>query len=164
MSENAPLRKFIDLADGETLVSLKRGYLKERSAQALVSLLSCLKESFVRVPMNVTMSDRDIEALNAAAKAGTLDAFTAKDEVRLRPEIITSGDGRRFFPMFSRKRDLPEQYAANFRVFEEAVINCVAMAKAMDGLNGLVLDPFGDPFIIPFDVAEMILNAKGIHQ
>lgn len=164
MAENKAYEKYEDLADGAALIALKKEYLKKRDAESLVSLLSCLKESFVHLPMTVVMSDRDRQHLAQAAKEHTLNSFVAEDEVRMRPEVLTSPDGRRYFPVFSAKSMLPKDMEEGISVFEEAMPNCIAMAKAMSGLNGIVLDAFCDPMIIPFDVAEMVLNAKGIHE
>ncbi len=110
MSAEETYKKYEDLADGTTLITLKQDYLKNRDRESLVSLLSCLRESFVWVPMNVKMSERDEQRLRQAAKDKTLDSFKAIDEMRIAPEILTMRDGRRFFPMFSRKVLLPERY------------------------------------------------------
>ncbi|MBE7027328.1 MAG: hypothetical protein E7410_07215, partial [Ruminococcaceae bacterium] len=74
------MKKDIDkktLESGRVLLYLKHEFLSNRSKETLFPLLSCLRDSNVIVPVNVTMSDFDKEKfLNS--KQG--DVVTTSDE------------------------------------------------------------------------------------
>lgn len=153
------MEKYIDpkkLEDGKVLVYFKHKYLEESTEDNIYPLLACLRDSQVLVPMNVTMSEED-EAMFKNADVG--DLLQSKDDIRLIPDILQSDD-KYYFPMFSNKEQMPEDYANHFSIITLPVVQCIEMAKNIDNLNGLVIDAFTDPMVIKFDLADVILKME----
>ncbi len=140
------------LESGKVLLYLKREFLSNRSKETLFPLLSCLRDSDVIVPVNVTVSDSDMKKfLNS--KEG--DIVTTSDEIRCKPDILKNGD-KFFFPMFSNKEQIPKEYGRNFSSIVLSVMQCIKMAKSYEHVCGLVLDAFTEPLVLEYDIADLI--------
>lgn len=151
MEENS----YIDpktLESGKVLLYLKHKFLEDQTEQALLSVLGCLRDSQVIVPVSMTMSEEDKEKLLSAKKG---DKFSASDEIRLKPDILQRGE-QFFFPMFSNKEEMPQKYAANFSTINMSVLQCIQMAKTYEQVTGLVLDAFTDPLVLNYSLADLI--------
>lgn len=143
------------LADGNILLSMKKRLLSEYSNENMVSLLICLHDSTVYVPLTMKMSDRDEEKFKNAKEGEELEC---EDEVHLSPDIFKTDDGSQFFPLFSQPQQIPEEYAKDFSVMPFDISQCLEMAHAIDGVCGIVLDPLTQAVPLPFEVADMILK------
>ena len=153
------MKKYIDpkkLEDGKVLVYLKHKYVEESTEENIYPLLGCLRDSQVLVPMNVTMSEED-EAMFKNADVG--DVVQSKGDIRLIPDILQNDD-KYYFPMFSNKEQMPEDYANHFSIIDLSVVQCIEMAKNIDKLSGLVIDAFTEPMVIKFDLADVIMKLE----
>jgi len=151
------MKKDIDkktLESGRVLLYLKHEFLSNRSKETLFPLLSCLRDSNVIVPVNVTMSDFDKEKfLNS--KQG--DVVTTSDEIRCKPDILKNGDNF-FFPMFSNEEQIPEEYGNNFSKVVLPVLRCINMAKSYEHVCGIVIDAFTEPLVLEYEIADLIFE------
>ncbi len=125
------------LADGTALLVLKMKYLQTRDKRELFPLLNCLRDSWVFVPGDVMDSD-------------------GSDIIRMRPEFLTSRDGKRWLPIFSQAEQLPEEYRRRYSILRMDVPQCLEMAHAASDLSGIVLDAFTSPVTLPFEAADLI--------
>lgn len=141
------------LSDGSVLLNFKKRFALERSQENLVSLLICLHDSTVCVPLTMKMSERDEEKFK---NAGEGEEVECEDEVHLSPDIFKTEDGAMYFPIFSQREQISEEYSKDFSVMPFSVGQCLEMAHSVDGVCGLVLDPLTEPLPLPFEIADMI--------
>lgn len=135
-------------ANGETLKAVKQAFLKDRSFDNLGTVLMCLHNAYVLVPC-----ETDVDENTVAAMA---EGKTAPGEVRFKPDIIEDNDGKKFFPVFSVSGEVPESYGRDFILCEDSFAHCVYMAEHTEGAEGLVLDPYTEPMVLPMSLARSI--------
>lgn len=141
------------LEDGTALLILKTKYLQTGQERELYPFLNCLRDSEVYVPVNVLLSDED----GRRVSEGHTDELLRRDgAIRMRPEFLTSGDGKRWLPIFSQSRQLPDGYRERLSVVKLDILQCLRMAHAAKDLSGLVLDAFTKPAVLPFQVADLL--------
>ncbi len=128
------------LADGNMLRYLKNRFMNDRSQDNLISLLACLRDSVVLVPMNIA---GDSEGVNPVP-------------VRYRPELLRGPDGGLYFPVFTQKETIPETFESNFTWTPVEAVQCVRMAHSENGITGLVIDAFTEVLTMPMNVADLI--------
>jgi len=148
------------LDGGKVLYTIKRMFLDERTPEKLDSLLSCLRDSIVRVPGRAVLSEEDQKRFIEGIKGGVGATFSNEDEVIFEPDILVNDDGERFFPIFCNDEQIPEDYKQNFSIKDIPVFRCIELAKMKDNVNGLVLDPFTEQITIPFEMANIIDRKK----
>lgn len=142
------------LENGKVLCYLKLRFLEDiGDEQAMAALLSCLRDSNVWVPCQVRMEAEDLEQFQAA-KAG--EVITTQEETRLAPDILRAKDGALYFPMFSQREQIPEEYGAHFSLLSIPALRCLSMAHAAEDVEGLVLDAFTRPLMLPFQIADTL--------
>lgn len=144
------------LESGEVLLYLKRSFLEKRSTETLIPVLSCLRDSQVIVPMNVTMSKED-EEMFMNVKAG--DTVKTSGQIRMKPDILQNGENF-FFPMFSNAEQMPEDYRAHFSTINLSVLQCIQMAKSYEQVCGLVLDAFTEPLVLEYELADIVARME----
>lgn len=143
--------KASDLENGNTLVYLKLKFMQEPTQENLLPLLMCLRDSVVTVPFIAEMSEEDKKRV-LECKEG--DTFCNKDEVKLIADILQAKDGNRYFPVFSQKEQMPEDYRNKFTVIPVTALDALKMAHGDKSVQGLVLDGFTFPFVIPFELGD----------
>ena len=141
------------LSDGSVLLALKKKLVAEATEEALISLLSCLKDSKVLVPFNVILSARDQERYRQC-KYG--DTFKNQDSVRMEPDLLRHPDGSLYFPIFTRQEQIPDDYASRFSIVPISAMQCLQAAHDSGGVKGLVLDAFTESFSLPFELADIM--------
>lgn len=134
-------------ANGETLLAVKKAFLKDRNYDTLGEVLMCLHDAYVLVPCAPAADEQQIAEL--------VDG-KAVPEVRFKPDIIEDDNGKKFFPCFSVKEECPDAYGRNFILCEDSFAHCTYIASHTDGCEGLVLDPYTDAMTIPNSLANSI--------
>lgn len=128
------------LLNGKVLLALKNQAIKDASEEKLISMLSCLRDSVVHAPFSPVKGTPN-------SKGGG---------VRMRPEVLRHPNGTVYFPVFSQPAQVPEEYKIRFSILPVSALQCLEMAHAMKDVQGLVLDAFTEPFVIPFSVADLM--------
>ena len=85
------------LESGNVLRYLKLEFLEQPSKETLFPFLECMRDSIVYVPMNAILSENDQLRLKNV-KVGT--RWKNEDEIRMRPDILKSPDGKESIPEF----------------------------------------------------------------
>ena len=115
------------LEDGSVLLFLKHRFVKNPTQANMISILSCLRDSKVFVPMTEEMKPTSIQ------------------------------DGEYYYlPIFSNEEQIPEKYGSQFAVIKISVLECLSMAKSYENIYGLILDPFTEKVILVYALADMI--------
>lgn len=141
------------LQSGNVLLYLKQQFLKNRTTENFMMFASCLRDSVVWVPHVATISAEDKEQLK---KAKVDDIVKTKETIRMKPEILITDGGEKYYPMFSQQKQIPESYKEQFSFIAMQTLICLDNAHANPVLNGIILDPFTEPVILPFDLADFL--------
>lgn len=140
---------------------LKIGFLNNPNRETLANLLGALKESALFIPMSIEMDKSDREKFLKGKKG---DVIQTEHDMKMKPDILRDKDGKLFLPVFSNQAQIPQDYARKFSQISFPTIQCIQMAHATPNLSGLVLDAFTEPFVMPFDVADVLLNIPVFSQ
>lgn len=81
---------------------------------------------------------------------------TEKNNMQFRPGIITNQDGEKFFPAFSDKSQIPEDYAKKFSMIAVPFASCCDLATKIPECSKLLINPFTKQFIINAKLADTI--------
>lgn len=150
--ENAPL-------DAALMLFLGEEDEKKRS-ESFITFLNIMAKRIsegATVPMpfvdvnNALMEGLDIEH----AMAG--DTVQLREEVRLRMDTMTDGDGNLWLPMFLNNRELSKGQTANV-IMPVAILDVLKFGLKGSDLKGVVVNPFGRPFIMPKDLLEKFIE------
>ena len=140
----------------------------EHSKFNFIKVLEQLRNSWVWIPCNLIMSDRDRDAwdkrVKAAAEQGNVESlvgetFTNHDDIRMVPDILKNGD-ELFFPVFT---DLKEMggYGTQFSNIERHFMD--AMVQAYNNENnvaGIVVNAFSESIIIRREMFELFWDKE----
>lgn len=143
------------LEDGKVLLVLKHGFIENRCTETFIPFLSCLRDSEVWVPMIAILSEADQQSLLGVREG---DLWQNKEEIRMKPDTLRSPDGKLWFPVFTQKEQIPEDYAQGFSIVPLPTLRCLNMAHAIDGVEGIVVDAFTDTVVLEFELADIMEN------
>lgn len=144
------------LEDGHLLRYLKHLFLERQDRQTLMEVLSCLRDSEVIVPVRIDVSDEDAKRILSAPKG---QRILTQDKAKLNPALLKSTDGI-FLPVFSSPEQLTAEYAKTVSTMNLSAVSAIRYAQTIENINGLVLDAFNEPMLIPMPSAELILKMK----
>ena len=139
-----------------------RTFNEERNEEHLLNLLFTLKDSFVWIPCNMVMSEADQARLQAMLEEKDPEGligteFTAHDEARLVPDLLTNGE-KLFFPVFSREEAMGE-YGEHFSKIERSFPEAITLAMNNDKKpEGMVVNAFSESFVLTEELCKVILN------
>ena len=142
------------LESGKVLIYLKMR-LQEApwEENALAAFLSCLRDSRVWVPVHLQMEEGDLEQF---MKAGEGDEVTTREEVRMEPDTLRDRNGALYFPIFSQREQIPEDYGMHFSLVAMPALQALDMAHGTKDVVGLVLDGFTKPLPLPMETADLM--------
>ena len=135
-----------------------------------IKLMKILRDSFIWIPCNTILSDADYEAMEKLVKEaqenGGLDTLIGKiishqDNVRLVPDILQKGENF-FFPVFTSAEEMGE-YGMRFSRIEKHFLDAIVLARNNEkNVQGIVINAFSEPFIIPRELFEKIERMPSI--
>ena len=117
----------------------------------MIILSLCYHSNFL-VPCNVYISDADKERF---MNANIGDTVTPTDNIRMKPDILQSGD-ELFFPIFTNCEQMGDDYSNHFSKIEMDFPSVMENVSARGDLSGIVIDAFTSPFVISKDTFEII--------
>ncbi len=150
--DNAPLDAALMLFLGE-----KDDKKRHESFITFLNILAKRISEGAMVPMpfvdvnNTLMEGLDIEH----AKVG--DTVQLQEEVRLRMDTMMDGAGNLWLPMFLNNRELSKGQTANV-IMPVAILDVLKYGLKGSDLKGVVVNPFGRPFIMPKDLLETFIE------
>ena len=155
-----------DLEDGSLLREAIRVFKNDRSERNYIRVLRLLRNSSVWIPCSAVMSERDREMWNkAVAEAGgDPDSligrdFVSRDEIRMVPDILVSGDDH-FFPVFTSEEAMGE-YGDSFSRVQRDFPGVIAMARNNEkNVAGIVVDAFTENFVLVRDLFDTVENME----
>ena len=155
-----------DLEDGSMLEAAVAKFNAERNEANFLDVLEILRDSYVWVPCNAIMSDADKTRFDEMIKSAGEDLsklkgleFTAQDETRLVPDILQNGDDY-FFPIFTNEEAMGE-YGDHFSKVQKHMLEVIQLARNNEKKPvGIVLNAFGDSFVLEQQVWDVVENMK----
>ncbi len=120
----------------EELISLKKDFLEQRNEETLQKVLDCLKDAEVLIPQ----------------------VPTGKGHHGMHTDLFKNEKDDVFYPVFSDEAQLPEEYRNLVKTAVRKASDCIEEAKSLPGVKCLVLDPFSDAMVIPYDIAGIIIE------
>ena len=164
--QSKPL-KAEDLADGTLLKAKIKAAQENLSQLKLIEILRLLHSSDLWIPCQAKYSDADYAELEKAAKeaeaSGDLSSivgrtFTNKDPIRLKPDILQSGDDF-FFPVFTSPEDMGE-YGDGMSKLQRSFLEILDMAEQHEmNVVGIVINAFSENFFLPRDLFDLVRDA-----
>lgn len=154
--------KYVDpesLQDGKVLHAIKSTFLEETTPQRLDALLSCLRDSIVRVPGRAVFTEEDKRRFIEGIKSGIGATISTESDVIFESDILTNDSGERYFPIFCNDEQIPEDYLQNMTIKDIPVFRCIELANMEENIAGLVLDPFTESVVISMEMTQVI-NVK----
>lgn len=142
------------LANGNVLRFLVDRFNKDQTDVNFVSVLRCLRDSFIWIPCSLELSDEDAEKFSNVSVG---DVVQSSGDIKLIPDTLKNGDYL-FFPVFSNCEQMGEDYGKTFSKIEKHFFEAMSMAMVREDICGIVLDAFTQPFVISKDAFEFIGN------
>lgn len=155
-----------DLEDGSLLRNAISAFNTERTEEGLIDIMEILRDSYVWVPYNTVLSEKDQKALvDLLEKAnGNLDAlvgleFSNQDEIKMVPDILRNGE-EFFFPVFITIEDMGE-YGNNFSKVQKHFLEVITMAKnSRKNVSGIVINAFSEPWVLSREIFDLVEGMK----
>ena len=133
---------------------------KEERTKAFMTFINVLakrmsEEAYVPMPFvdvnNAMFTNFDIHNV----KAG--DTFSPKEDVRLRMDTMTTGDGKEWLPLFFNNKELSMGQTANI-IMPIAIYDVLKIGLENNQNEGVVINPFGAAFPLGKDILKIILG------
>ena len=122
-----------------------------------MAVLRCLRDSTVWIPCDVRADNEFFKKLKGA-KPG--DALSLPAGTDVSADTLQCR-GKIYLPVFSAVEQMGD-YGNHFSKIERSFLDAVRLALAKDGVNGIVLDAFTSPFIVPKGDFALLWHLKSM--
>ena len=139
------------LKSGRGLKALIEQFENDRTKQNLISVLHCLRDSFVWIPGTLRMSDADVEKFQNSQVG---DTVTTDEIMKFEPDILQNREDK-FYPVFSSIEEMGE-YGNNFSKVEKHFFEAMSYANFKKETVGIVVNAFSMPFVVPKEWFDII--------
>ena len=145
-----------DLEDGSMLCDAIKLFHERPNNGTLFHVLELLRDSYIWIPCNVIVSEKDQKNMEEASIGMELQF---EEDVRLIPDILMSDDDY-YFPVFTSDREMGE-YGQHFSKVEKHFLEAIALARANEkDIKGIVINAFTESMVIDCELFEVIENLK----
>ena len=127
------------LKSGEVLCGLVVRFIKNRNKENMFSLLSCLRDSNLFVPANVTTN---ADNLDLNGKKGNSVMFPAKGTLTVKPQYYKAKDGFVYLPLYTRMENARQSNLKGASLVNMPYENCLEMLEASEDCTRFLLDPY----------------------
>lgn len=126
------------LASGEVLCGLAVRFISNRNKENMFSLLSCLRDSNLFVPANVTT---DSDNMDIGGKGANPIMFPVKNTITVTPQLYKASDGFVYMPLYTRKENARQEHLKGASLVNMPYENCLQLLEAAQDCTRFVLDP-----------------------
>lgn len=126
------------LANGDVLCGLAVRFVKNRNKENMFSLLSCLRDSNLFVPANVTTDTNNMEI---GGKGANPVMFPVKNTITVKPQLYKAADGHIYMPLYTRKENARAEHLKGASLVNMPYENCLELLAASEDCTRFVLDP-----------------------
>ena len=85
------------------------------------------------------------------------DIFTLDQELRLRIDTVSTGDGIEWIPLYTDEEEINKQPTANVHI-NMPIANIIKGAYYGEGIEGLVINPFGKALTVPKNILKLVVE------
>lgn len=135
------------LKNGDVLCALIIRFLNNRSEENLLSVLSCLRDSNVFMPAQVSVGG------GKAIPNPVL--FPTVQNVIVKPQLLKAKDGNVYIPLFSREINAKAGELKQATLVNLPYMNCVEMLSQTEDCGRFVIDPFLYNFVMDEKLIEV---------
>ena len=136
------------LKNGDVLCALIVRFLKKRSKENMMSVLSCLRDSNVFMPAEVAVG-------GGKELIPTQILYPAVQNIVIKPQLMKAGDGKNYLPLFSREINAKAGQLKNFQLVNLPYFKCIDMLEGIEGCDRFVIDPFLYNFVLTEDLIDI---------
>ncbi len=126
------------MENGDLLRHLIEHFYEEQSQLNITALLTCLRDSDVYVPINISEKE---------------DA----SGMEMRPDLLLS-NGELFFPAFSNPEQMGDEYGSRFSKVKMSFLNVITSAAEDIRIKGIVVDAFTRYFVVGREQYDLVLS------
>jgi len=146
-----------DLADGKILLQIKHNFLENQSEQNFVSLICCLHDSTVKVPMHVEIPDNVKDQIQKLIQEGK-EEWELPGDPKFYPMTLGNDEGETAMAIFSNEDEIGDNYSESEDcIFADIpVLECIEFFNTLDDCDAIILDAFTDPLRISKEMAGLI--------
>ena len=141
------------LKNGKILLTLKHMFNEKRDTKSLIPFLACLHDSELLVPMNAYVIEKGEQRIMTIREVAS---STDPDAIQLAPDLLQTPDKKRWFPIFTQKEQIPEDYRQEVTFYSVDALHCLEMAHECEGIEGLLVDPYTESVGLPFHIVDVI--------
>lgn len=125
------------LRDGTVLCGLVLRFINNRNQENMFSLLSCLRDSNVFVPCEVSLDGQP--ELTKIGDGPVM--FPAKQNVKIVPQLYKATDGNIYLPFYTRQENVKPSELHGASLVNMPYMQLVEMLKDYDDCSRFVVDP-----------------------
>lgn len=125
------------------ITKLIEDFYENQNSDTFKTVLDALLTSVMLVPMAPVPNDN-----------------SDKKNVQFRPGLVTNQDGEKFFPVFSEKTQIPEDYGKNFSMVAIPFPSCCDLATKIPECGKIIVNPFTKQFIVNSNIANAIAQGN----
>ena len=134
------------LQDGSILEQLIDRFIEDSTIENMHSIILCLVDSDLHIPMSPIISEEDQEQLNNA-KVG--EEITLKQEMRLKPDLLQDSENSQlYFPVFSNIDKVPKEYSDHFSWINMNLDTIVDFIENNKDVSGIALNPMSEKTLV----------------
>lgn len=135
-----------ELKDGKILEQLMDRFIEDSTIENMHSIILCLVDSDLQVPMTPIISEEDQEQLD---KSEVGEELTLKQEMRIKPDLLQDSENDRlYFPIFSNSDKAPKDYSEHFSWINMNLDTIVNYIENNKEVSGIALNPMTDKTLI----------------
>lgn len=135
-----------ELKNGKILNELIQMFMKDPKGETLFPVLLCLVDSDLQVPMNLILSDEDMDKLQNVEVG---EELSLDNDLRMRPDWLQNPETNKlYFPIFSTIEEAGKEYSDHFSWINMDIDTCINMADDNKECSGLILNAFSTPIVI----------------
>jgi hypothetical protein len=138
--------------DIKTLIALHH---QSQTKESFLEAVRCLCKSKVWVPMAIQMSPEDVARMKNAKKG---EKVQPKQQVRMRPDLLKTPDGKLFFPVFSSKEEAPADYRKRFSWAQLPFMECGKQMLKFPNVHALIVNAFSKNLIVSEEIMKLVLS------
>ncbi len=146
--------KFETLKSGNVLLEIKRRFLENPNKDMFVSLVDCLTDSLVYIPMNAIISEKNAEIMKNS-KVG--DEVQLAEDLRMVPDYLQDPEGKLYLPIFTQEEQVDKEYHDQFSGVWIHISEAIDLYRhPREKLSGIILDAQTQPYIFTENMIKVI--------
>lgn len=159
-----------EMLEGGVLLDTMVGiFNKDRNKENFAKTMMLLRSSDVWIPCKISMSDRDQANLNNMVDAiienmgePVNGGFVNKDEIYTIPQLYKMNEVK-YMAVFSSEDKISDMGPGVVKI-KKTIVEAVEMAKKLNDIEGIILNPFTEAFILSSTGFDKFVECKSLFE